>query len=301
MGSVHTVDVDGGALAVEVVSGSSEPVLAIHGISSQRKLWNWLRSADPGLSLIAPDLRGRGDSTEVRGPFSISRHAADIVAILDRLGLDAVHVCGMSMGGFVAIELATSHPGRVKSLILVDGGFPMAAPPGLTRQMLPALFGDRLARQLREWPSVREYAEFFVANTAPLLDPADPLLLDYLAHDLVDRQVRLSSEALVADAADIFFGPSAWQQLRAPTRLLTAEWSTGAGSSPAYAMEAVQGFRDALPGVLVAVRPLAGVDHAASIMSPPGAKATAGLIRDALTAAPAGSVPAASVPAAKEP
>ncbi len=153
-----------------------------------------------------------------------------MVAILDRLGLDTVHVCGMSMGGFVAIELAASHPGRVKSLILVDGGFPMAAPPGLTREMLPAVFRDRLDRLDREWPSVREYAEFFVANTAPLLDPADPLLLDYLTHDLVDRRVRLSTEALVADAADIFFGPSVWQQLQVPARLLTAEWSTGAGS-----------------------------------------------------------------------
>ena len=284
MASVRTAGVDGGALALEVISSDSEPVLAIHGISSQRKLWNWLRAADPALSLIAPDLRGRGDSTGVPGPSSISRHAADMVAILDRLGLDAVHVCGMSMGGFVAIELATSHPGRVKSLILVDGGFPMPAPPGLTRAMLPAVFRDRLARLEREWPSVRDYAEFFVANTAPLLDPADPLLLDYLAHDLVDHRVRLSTEALVADAAGIFFGPTAWEQLQVPARLLTAEWSTGAGSPPTYTTEAVQGFRDALPGVLVAVWPLAGVDHAASIMSPAGAQATAALIRDALTA-----------------
>jgi pimeloyl-ACP methyl ester carboxylesterase len=283
MASVHAVDVDGDALAVEVGSGSDEPVLAIHGISSQRKLWNWLRAADPSLPLIAPDLRGRGDSTDVPGPYSISRHVADMVAILDRLGLDAVHVCGMSMGGFVAVELATSHPGRVKSLILVDGGFPMAVLPGLTRQMLPAVLGDRLARLDREWPSVHDYAEFFVATTAPLLDPADPLLLDYLAHDLVDHRVRLSSQAVVADAAGIFFGPPVWQQLRVPTRLLTAEWSTGPGSSPAYTAEAVQGFRDALPGVLVAVRPLAGADHAASIMSPAGAQAAASLIRDALT------------------
>jgi pimeloyl-ACP methyl ester carboxylesterase len=57
-------EVPGGLLAVELISGRTEPVLAIHGITSQRKLWNWLRAADPGLGLIAPDLRGRGDSVD---------------------------------------------------------------------------------------------------------------------------------------------------------------------------------------------------------------------------------------------
>jgi pimeloyl-ACP methyl ester carboxylesterase len=63
-GEVTWVEVPGGRLAVEVSSTDSEPVLAIHGISSQRKLWNWLRAAAPGLGLIASDLRGRGDSVD---------------------------------------------------------------------------------------------------------------------------------------------------------------------------------------------------------------------------------------------
>jgi pimeloyl-ACP methyl ester carboxylesterase len=274
------VDVPGGRLAVEAFAAGTEPVLAIHGVSGQRRLWNWLRAADPGLSLVAPDLRGRGDSVGVRGPSSIARHAADMVAVLDHLGLPAAHVCGMSMGGFVAVELATAYPGRVKSLILVDGGFPMATPPGLTPEALPAIFQDRLARLDREWPSVRDYAGFFAAQTVPLLDPADPLLLDYLAHDLDGRRVRLSAEALIADAADIFFGPPKWQQLQVPVRLLTAEWSTGPDSAPAYPAEAVAAFRDALDA-LVTVRPVAGVDHAASIMTMTGARATAELIAEA--------------------
>src|SRR3984957_175098 len=151
MESVTRVEVPGGALAVEVISAASEPVLAVHGISSQRRLWNWLRAADPSLSLIAPDLRGRGDSVDVAGPSSVAQHAADMVAGLDRLGLDSVHVCGMSMGGFVGVELATAWPGRVKSLILVDGGFPMTVPPGMTREKLPAIFRARLARLDRDW------------------------------------------------------------------------------------------------------------------------------------------------------
>jgi len=277
---VTWVEVPGGRLAVEMIRSGTEPVLAIHGISSQRKLWNWLRAAAPDLSLIAPDLRGRGDSVGVTLPSSIGRHAADMVLVLNNLGLEAVHVCGMSMGGFVAVEMATAFPGRVKSLILVDGGFPMAAPPGLTPETLPVVFASRLARMNREFASVQDYAKFFT-RTAPLLDPDDPLLLDYLAHDLFGPLVRLDADALMADAADIFFGSSKWRQLQVPVRLLTAEWSTGADSAPAYPADAVQSFRDALD-VLVTVRPVPGVDHAASIMTMTGARATADLIAAAL-------------------
>jgi pimeloyl-ACP methyl ester carboxylesterase len=216
----------------------------------------------------------------VEGPSSITRHAADLVAVLDHLGLDGVHVCGMSMGGFVAVELATAYPGRVKSLILIDGGFPRTVPPGLTPEALPTVFRDRLARLGRDWPSVGDYAKFFVENTAPLLDPADPLLLDYLAHDLAGGRVRLSADALIADAAGIFFAPPKWQQIQVPTRLLTAEWSAGRDSTPAYPVSAVQAFRDTLPA-LVTVRPLAGADHAATIMTPAGARASAALIAEA--------------------
>jgi pimeloyl-ACP methyl ester carboxylesterase len=186
----------------------------------------------------------------------------------------------MSMGGFVAVELATSYPDRVTSLVLVDGGFPMATPPGLTPEAVPAMFRDRLARLDRDWPSVGDYARFFVEQTAPLLDPADPLLLDYLAHDLAGQRVRLSAGALGQDAVDIFFGPSKWEQIPVPTRLLTAQWSTGRDSAPAYPPAAIDRFRGVLgpPGPLVTVQTVAGVDHAASIMSPAGARATAGLI-----------------------
>src|ERR1700759_3687683 len=181
---VLSVSVPGGALAVEHVAAGTQPVLAVHGISSQRKLWSWLRAARPDLSLIAPDLRGRGDSVGGTGPSSVARHAADLVAVLDHLGLDRVPVCGMSMGGFVAVELATAYPDRVTSLVLVDGGFPMATPPGLTPEAVPGVFRERLARVGLGWTSSGSYAQFFVPNPAPLLDPADPLLLDYLAHDL---------------------------------------------------------------------------------------------------------------------
>jgi pimeloyl-ACP methyl ester carboxylesterase len=186
-------------------------------------------------------------------------------------------------GGALAVELATAHPERVKSLVLVDGGFPMAAPPGLTRDNLPALFRDRMDRMDRDWASVNDYARFFVEHTAPMLDPGDPLLLDYLAHDLDGPRVRLSRAALVQDAADIFFGSSPWQRLQVPIQFLAAEWSTGPDSPPAYPQEELVRFAEAIQGSRTIQIPVPPLDHAAMIMSARGARHCATAIAKALS------------------
>lgn len=276
--TVSSVAVSGGDLAVEMLPGQSAPVLAVHGVSSQRRLWNWLHAEAPDLTLLAPDLRGRGDSIGVTGRSDVAQHAEDLVAVLDAFELDAVHVCGMSMGGFVGVDLALRFPERVHSLVLVDGGFPMATPPGLTPDALPVLFADRLARLEQRWSSLDEYADFFTAQTAPLLDRDDPLLRDYLEHDLRDGRVRLSGEALLSDAAAVFFAPPAWERLEVPVRFLHAEWSVGKDSPPGYPPEAVEQYA----ARTVTTRFLPALDHAGSIMTRDGARAAADLLREAL-------------------
>lgn len=278
---IEHVAVPGGALAVEVREAASEPVLAIHGISSQRRLFDWTAAAAPELSLVTPDLRGRGDSVDVTGPSSIGRHADDMVAVLDALGLDAVHVSGMSMGGFVAVRLAVDHPDRVKSLVLVDGGLPMDAPPGITVEMRVHGLDDRLRRLDRSFAGVEDYVAFFVANTAPLLDPADPMLVAYCAHDLREGAVRLSRDALLEDAIDVFADDPIWREVKHTTRLLRAEWSAGAGTPPAYSDASTARYAADL-GALVATPVVEGVDHAAIVMSSTGAGAVAAAVREAL-------------------
>lgn len=278
LAGLRKVAVRGGELTVELLAGDSTPVLAVHGISSQRRLWNWLHAEAPEISLLAPDLRGRGDSFAVAGPSNVAAHAADLIAVLDAFGLGAVHICGMSMGGFVAVEMAHRYPARVKSLVLIDGGFPMAAPPGLTRAALPKLFADRLGRLGQPWESLDAYLDFFVSHTAPLLDRADPLLRDYLSHDLREGMVALSAPALLSDAESIFFDANPWQSLSCPIRFLHAQWSIGANSAPGYPAEAVSRYRHKVE----TSRFLDGVDHAGTIMTSKGAAATAELIREAL-------------------
>jgi hypothetical protein len=165
----------------------------------------------------------------------------------------------------------------VRSLILIDGGYRMASPPGLTRENIATVFADRVGRLNRHWESLDEYLDYFTGSTAPLLDPGDPLLRDYLAHDLRDGRVRLSGDALIEDAAEIMFAELAWDRVTVPIRFATAEWSVGTGTPPAYPPEAVARIAEKAEVVQVS-----GVDHAALIMTRGGAEVAARLVREAL-------------------
>lgn len=270
---LHHVPADGGALAVEVHAGSSAPVLALHGVSSNRRLWNWVRAQAPDLSLVTPDLRGRADSAGLPGPYSLRRHTEDLVRVLDVLGIASVSVCGMSMGGWVAVDLAVTHPDRVRDLVLVDGGFPMPMHRELTREQVPAAFAPLLTLLDRTWPDTAAYVAVQTAANS-LLSADDPLLHDYFGHFLADGRIRLNREALMADAADVFFGESRWRELTVPTRFVYAEWSTGPDTPPAYTPSQAEDFHRTL-GMAAPPRRVLGVDHGGLVMTAPGAAAVA--------------------------
>src|SRR5690606_35734870 len=85
-------------------------VLAIHGITANHLAWPFVAAALDDLRVLAPDLRGRGRSGTLPGPWGMLQHADDLVALLDAAGIDRVTVVGHSMGGFVAATLAARHP-----------------------------------------------------------------------------------------------------------------------------------------------------------------------------------------------
>jgi pimeloyl-ACP methyl ester carboxylesterase len=71
--------------------------------------------------VIAPDLRGHGDSPAPEGDYTIDEMADDVIELLDDLGLDVpVVVGGLSMGGYVALSLVARFPQRVRALMLMD-------------------------------------------------------------------------------------------------------------------------------------------------------------------------------------
>src|SRR6266511_2772920 len=92
--------------------------------------WRSPRTAellDGEVTLVAPDLRGRAGSRDAPGPYGIGRHADDLVAVLDHLGVSEALMVGHSMGGFVATVAAVRHPSRTTGVVLVDGGLAFPA------------------------------------------------------------------------------------------------------------------------------------------------------------------------------
>ena len=134
--------VNGGELEYKVV-GSGEPVLLIHGAVFADGFEPLL--PEPPLSgyrLINYHRRGYSGSTRAQPPFTIPQQAADALALLDRLGVRKAHVVGHSYGGAIGLQLATDHPERVASLILLEPGIFTPSP---TTQSLFADVGTSLA------------------------------------------------------------------------------------------------------------------------------------------------------------
>ncbi len=101
--------------------GTGPPVLLLHSGVADRRMWD---PVVPALShtfrVIRPDLRGFGDSPQ---PGEEYADADDVDALLAHLGVTDAAVVGSSFGGRVALELATLHPGRVSSLLLLCPAF----------------------------------------------------------------------------------------------------------------------------------------------------------------------------------
>lgn len=109
--------------------GSGTPVVLVHGHPFDRSMWApQVERLSERYRVIVPDLRGYGESTVVPGTTPLSVFADDLVALLDRLELDRVVLCGLSMGGQIVMEMHRTHPERISALILADT-FPEAETP----------------------------------------------------------------------------------------------------------------------------------------------------------------------------
>lgn len=99
------------------------PVIMLHGWPESSYCWEGVAEhMDPSLRLIAPDLRGLGDSERTLDPKAYRKYelAKDVVAIIDALEIDALFLVGHDWGGVVAQETAFQVPERVKRLVLMN-------------------------------------------------------------------------------------------------------------------------------------------------------------------------------------
>src|SRR6476620_2176439 len=103
------------------IRGDGEPLVLLHGGGGAGVNWNLIFDAPvEGFRLIVPDLRGHGRSTNPSGEFSIRQCALDVLAMLDRLGIDRFKAIGVSLGAKTLLHVATSQPARVVAMVVVS-------------------------------------------------------------------------------------------------------------------------------------------------------------------------------------
>jgi 3-oxoadipate enol-lactonase len=117
----HIVDVGGRRLRY-LEAGHGDPLLLVHAFPLSAEMWRPQLDAVPeGWRFIAPDLPGFGGSARRGGGApSMDGYAADVLALVDRLGLSRVSIAGLSMGGYVAFGLLRAARERVRALVLAD-------------------------------------------------------------------------------------------------------------------------------------------------------------------------------------
>jgi pimeloyl-ACP methyl ester carboxylesterase len=252
MTTSFTVPVRGGDLTVHELAGSADSpraVLAVHGITANGLSYATLARRMPeGVRLLAPDLRGRAESSAVAGPWGLAAHAADLVAVLDHLGLGTVPVIGHSMGAYVVALAASRHPERFQRVVLVDGGIGCPAPDGADIDArLAAVLGPAQAKLSMTFADQDAYLDFLRTNPAitetEALGPAIAADLErYLLHDLVPRDGGMLGSSCIPEAIR-----TDGRDTMSDTEVLTA----AAGlSMPGTLLWAPRGLLNQTPGLL---------------------------------------------------
>jgi 3-oxoadipate enol-lactonase len=112
--------------------GQGEPLVLLPSTAFGADCWHLEQVPALARTLrpIILDVRGVGRSTHATGVYTIEQMAADVMALLDYLDVRAAHVLGHSMGGRIALTMALTWPGRVKSLIMAASGSGIASRAG---------------------------------------------------------------------------------------------------------------------------------------------------------------------------
>ncbi len=207
-------------------TGSGPAVVLLHAFPLWSGMWDEVRAALAGTCrVLTPDLRGFGRSPLGEDLPSLEAMADDVVALLDRLGLERVALGGVSMGGYVAMALLRRHAHRLRSLILADTKAGADPPPArenreriartvlaersprvLVADVLPMLLGETTVRSR---PGVVDRVRAMVEAAPPeavawaqRAMSARPASLDVLAGAQVPALVLVGEEDTVSPLPD---------------------------------------------------------------------------------------------------
>jgi len=101
--------------------GSGPPLVLLHGFPLDNGIWAPIvPRLEENFELILPNLRGFGGSTSNAREYSLSDMGEDVIFLLDHLGIEKALIAGHSMGGYIALACARSHPERILGLGLIS-------------------------------------------------------------------------------------------------------------------------------------------------------------------------------------
>lgn len=196
--------------------GSGPPLLLHHGFSSSARAWSDFGYADAlaqTRTLILPDARGHGRSDKPHDPaaYSIALRVADMLAVLDDLGVDRADYLGYSMGGWVGFGLLALAPGRI-GRAAIGGAHPYADdswsrpafdprdPTAFIRDF-EATIGDTLPEETHPLILENDLAALSAgAGPRPSLEHALPTITSPVLLYAGDREARLDPIRRAADA-----------------------------------------------------------------------------------------------------
>lgn len=108
-------------LSYDDVGEGRIPVIFLHGFPFDKTMWHiQLDYLSSSYRLIACDIRGFGKSIDEETPLGMDLFADDLVTFMDNLSIDKAVICGLSMGGFIALNAIERFPDRFMALVLCD-------------------------------------------------------------------------------------------------------------------------------------------------------------------------------------
>jgi abhydrolase domain-containing protein 6 len=211
--------VDAGDTTLAVLEGGpadAPPVVLLHGFTADRVVWmRFARHLVRDHRVVIPELAGHGASGFARGTgFSAPAQAARVAAVMERLGVDAAHVAGNSMGGFVAATLALDHPERVRSLLLSDAIGVASPEPSEAEVQIRSGRNPFFLDDVADFPA-------FYAMTMARPPFAPRLVRDAIAADYVAR--RGDYEEIFTDVFDVATLDDRLGEIDVPTLVMWGE------------------------------------------------------------------------------
>lgn len=186
------------------VHGTGRPLVLLHGgaLTLDVSFGRILPALAEGHQVIAVELQGHGRTADIDRPPRLDLLAGDVVALLDRLGIDRADLFGYSLGGLVATEVAVRHPARVDRLVLAavhfrpDGYHPEIVDPRQDSPRLPTL--DDFAQMQSAYAAVAPDPGHFEA----FLERLQPLVTEFRGWSDAQLQALTAPTLLVVGDTD---------------------------------------------------------------------------------------------------